>query len=431
MRWLFNSLYLLFLLVASPWMLWRIVKGKSRRGWLQKLFGTVRSRTESGPCLWLHAVSVGEVNLLQPVIDQLLDQKPELQIAVSTSTETGYDLATKKYASGSGRSQHQVFFCPHDFSWAIKRVLKRIKPDAIVLAELELWPNLIAVAGKHQIPVIVINGRVSENSHRGYQRFGFITKPMFRGLSMVMAQTKTYAERFIELGCLESRTSISGSVKFDGVTTDPNNPNTRRLADEAGFGADDFVFVAGSTQLEEDLIAAEVFSRLKPEFPKLKLVLVPRHPDRCQQLKQQLKKSAIDVDLRTDIGPQRDSDRPLVVNVIGELNHWWGRANAAYVGGSMGSREGQNMIEPSAYAVPTSFGPRTKNFRDVVEQLLAEDAAVVVDNANELERFLRDCLTSAQTMKAMGDRAQTVVKQNVGAAEKTATKIIHLITGNN
>ena len=425
MPWLLNSLYLLFLLIASPWMLWRIIKGKSRRGWLQKFFGTVPSRTQSGPCLWLHAVSVGEVNLLQPVIDQLLQQQPTLQIAVSTSTETGFDLAQARY------SRHQVFFCPHDFSWAINNVLKRINPDAIVLAELELWPNLIAVAGKHQIPVIVINGRISENSHHGYRRFGFFTKPMFRGLSMVMAQTQTYAERFISLGCHESRTSVSGSVKFDGVTTDPDNPNTRRLSDEAGFTESDFVFVAGSTQLEEDLIAAEVFSRLKPEFPLLKLVIVPRHPDRCQQLKQQLKKLAIEVDLRTDVNSDRDVDRPLVVNVIGELGHWWGRANAAYVGGSMGSREGQNMIEPSAYGVPTSFGPRTKNFRDVVDQLLAQDAATVVANADELERFLRDCLTSAQTMKAMGDRAQAVVSQNVGAAEKTATKIIRLIAGNN
>ena len=199
---------------------------------------------------------------------------------------------------------------------------------------------------------------------------------------------------------------------------------------EAGFEEDDFVFVAGSTQVEEDLIAAEAFRRLESEFPKLKLVLVPRHPERCQVLKQQLKKLSIEVELRTDIAPQRDSDRPLVVNVIGELGYWWGRANAAYVGGSMGSREGQNMIEPSAYAVPTCFGPRTKNFRDVVDQLLANDAAVVVANANELERFLRDCLTSPQTMKAMGDRASAVVNQNVGAAKKTATSIIDLVDRN-
>ena len=443
MRWLLNSLYLLFLLIASPWMLWRIVKGKSRRGWLQKLFGVVEVRSRPGSCLWLHAVSVGEVNLLQPIIDQLLAQQPELQIAISTSTETGYDLAIEKYSSDSGakcdsgskgdskRTPHLVFFCPYDFSWAIKNVLKRIKPSAIVLAELELWPNLIAVAGSQYIPVVVINGRISENSYRGYQRFSFITAPMFRGLSMVMAQTKIYAERFINLGCHESRTLVSGSVKFDGVTTDPNNADTQRLAEEAGFTAEDFVFVAGSTQLEEDLIAAEVFRRLKPEFSRLKLVLVPRHPDRCQQLKQQLKKSAIDIDLRTEIDANRNSDRPLVVNVIGELGHWWGRANAAYVGGSMGTREGQNMIEPSAYAAPTSFGPRTKNFRDVVDQLLSQDAAVVVANANELEQFLRDCLTSPQTMQAKGDRARLVVSQNVGAAEKTAGNIIRLIADDN
>ncbi len=421
MRWLFNFLYLLFFLVTSPWMLWRIFQGKSRRGWLQRFFGIVPRCTPTTPCLWMHAVSVGEVNLLQPVIDELLTKQPDLQIAISTSTETGFDLAKEKY------TQHQVFFCPHDFTWAIKNVIKRIKPDAIVLAELELWPNLIGVANTFQIPTIVINGRVSENSHRGYQRFKALTAPMFRELSLVLAQTQTYADRFIDLGCEKTRVLISGSVKFDGVTTNPNNPTTQKLADEAGFRPEDFVFVAGSTQLEEDLIATEVFTRLRPEFPVLKLVLVPRHPNRCQQLKQQLQRSSTEVDLRTDMPTNRNTNTPLVVNVIGELSHWWGRANAAYVGGSMGSREGQNMIEPSAYGVPTSFGPRTKNFRDVVNQLLSQEAAVVVNNANELERFLRDCLTSAQTMKAMGDRAKKIVNQNVGAANKTADQILGLI----
>ena len=421
MRWLFNFLYLLFFLIASPWMLWRIIQGKNRRGWLHKFFGLVPRRTQNGTCVWMHAVSVGEVNLLQPVIDEFLAKEPELRIAISTSTETGFDLAKEKY------SQHQVFFCPHDFSWAIKNAFKRIKPNAIILAELELWPNLISIADKLHIPVIVINGRISDKSHRGYQRFKDLTTPMFRRLSLVLAQTKTYADRFIDLGCDAHRVSISGSVKFDGVTTNPDNPQTQQLAGEAGFSPEDFVFVAGSTQLEEDLIAAEVFERLPPEFPNLKLVLVPRHPNRCQQLEQQLKQSSIEIDLRSELPADRDSSRPLVVNVIGELGHWWGRANAAYVGGSMGSREGQNMIEPSAYGVPTSFGPRTKNFRDIVNQLLAQEAAVIVNNSAELERFLRDCLTSPQTMKAMADRAQAVVLQNVGAAEKTAAQILDLI----
>ena len=422
MRWLFNFLYLLFFLIASPWILWRITQGKNRRGWLHKFLGLVPRRTQNGTCVWMHAVSVGEVNLLQPVIDELLAKEPSLQIAISTSTETGFDLASEKFP------QHQVFFYPHDFSWAVKNAFKRINPSAIILAELELWPNLISIADKLHIPVIVVNGRISDKSHRGYRRFKDLTAPMFRRLSMVLAQTKTYADRFIDLGCDTTRVSISGSVKFDGVTTNPDNPQTQQLAGAAGFSSNDFVFVAGSTQLEEDLIAAEVFERLRPEFPNLKLVLVPRHPNRCQQLKQQLKQSSIEIDLRSELTANRDSSRPLVVNVIGELGHWWGRANAAYVGGSMGSREGQNMIEPSAYGVPTSFGPRTKNFRDVVNQLLAQEAAVIVNNSTELERFLRDCLTSPQTMQTMGDRAQAVVSKNVGAAEKTATQILNLIT---
>jgi len=419
-RCLFNGIYAGFLLLASPWMLWRYSKGKSRRGWSQKLFGTIPERTARGKCLWLHAVSVGEVNLLRSVIDELLDAKPDLQIAISSSTETGFDLAKEKY------SQHQVFFCPYDFSWAIQNVINRLKPSMVVLAELELWPNMIAVATKNRIPVAVINGRISENSYRGYQRFQFLTRGMFGDLSLALAQTQPYADRFVELGCDRGNVIATGSVKFDGSTSDRDNPTTTQLAIQAGFHDNDFVFVAGSTQLEEDLIAAKVYQRLKPTFPQLKLVLVPRHPNRCNALQQQLKQQGTDSTLRTNLG-KTGTPHPLIVNVIGELGHWWGRANAAYVGGSMGNREGQNMIEPAAYGAPVAFGPRTKNFRDVVQQLLDEDASVVITNIDDLERFLRTCLATPKTMQAMGQRAQSVVTKNRGASKLTAMHLLSLI----
>jgi 3-deoxy-D-manno-octulosonic-acid transferase len=417
-RWFFNVIYLTFFILAWPWMCWRIFKGKSRRGWAQKMFGLVPARTSNARCLWFHAVSVGEVNLLAPVIAELSGNHPEFEIVISTSTQTGFELAKKKY------STRAVFFCPCDFSWAVANAIRRIRPSAMVLAELELWPNMIRMAHWRGIPVVVVNGRLSEKSFRGYQRFSWFTRPIFGRLNRVLAQTPEYADRFRTLGCPAGRVSVSGSVKFDGVHTDPNNPRTRELAKEAGFEEDDFVFVAGSTQPLEDDMAADVFAKLSPEYPRLKMVLVPRHPERSMALQKKLAGRGIAAVLRTELAASQREVFVLIVDVIGELGSWWGRADCAYVGGSMGDREGQNMIEPAAYGVPVCFGPRTKNFRDVVSQLLQADAATVVQDADQIGVFLGQCISSPRLMGEMGRRAQNVVEANRGAAKITANNVV-------
>lgn len=427
------------MLLVSPYLVWRVVVGKSRRGWLQKLFGlrfnpTV-GRVVGEQTIWFHAVSVGEINLLETMFRQLPD---EYQVAISTSTETGYDLAQKKYPN------QLVFFCPIDFSWAVRRTLATLDPVAVVLTELEVWPNLISILNEKQIPVIVANGRLSEKSFRGYQKFSFLTRRSFEQLSLVAAQNPTYAQRFVQLGTPENHVEVTGSIKFDGAKTDRCNPLTRSLIAESGFSAQDFVFVAGSTQLEEDLILADVYRDLKPIFPQLRFVVVPRHPERSAALANELASREVKFSMRSEQVGQRSGNAAdfLVVDLIGELGGWWGRADAGYVGGSMGHREGQNMIEPAAYGVPICFGPRTANFRDVVTQLLARDAAIVVDNADDIVRFLRQAIdestgaadasiesadASIGVMRAMGQRAREVVQQNLGATEKTIQLIVNTI----
>lgn len=417
-RWFLNAIYLAFFILTSPWMCWRILKGKSRRGWAQKMIGLVPVRTGEARCLWFHAVSVGEVNLLSPVIAELSDGHPEFEIVISTSTETGFELAKKKYAA------HEIFFCPYDFSWAVANAIGRIRPSGIVLAELELWPNMVRIADSHGVPIVVVNGRLSEKSFQGYQRFSWFTRPIFKRLSRVLAQTQEYADRFQTLGCPANRVSVSGSVKFDGVHTDPNNPLTLELAKEAGFQEHDFVFVAGSTQLLEDDMAVDVFAKLSPEHARLKLVLVPRHPERSSALQKKLANRGIDAVLRSQLVESKAEVYVLIVDVIGELGSWWGRADCAYVGGSMGDREGQNMIEPAAYGVPVCFGPRTKNFRDVVSQLLKAKAAKVVQDADQIAAFLDECMSSPEPAREMGRRAQGVVEANRGAAKITAAAVV-------
>lgn len=381
--------------------------------------------SEHVPIIWMHAVSVGEVNLLESIIDAL---PANFSFAISTTTETGYDLAIQKYG------KHQVFFCPFDFSWAVRRTIETVQPSAIVLAELEIWPNLISIADELGIPVIVANGRLSDKSLRGYRRFAWITRRCFERLSFVGAQSETYANRFIQLGCPEGRVSVTGSVKFDGAKTDRNNAITQQLVAAAGFRDQDVVFVAGSTQLEEDRMVADVYLKLKPNFPELRVVLVPRHPERCGQLASELAELGIEFSMRSQQIAVDTGDAAvaapidfLLVDVIGELGAWWGRADVGYVGGSMGSREGQNMIEPAAFGVPVSFGPRTRNFREVVEQLLAAEAAVVVHCPSDLSRFVREAFENRSAMEAMGGRAREIVIANRGASKRTA-EIIERMT---
>jgi len=421
-----------------PWFLWRYFQGKNRRGWSQKLFGTIDPPSDISPTsptdsnlIWVHAVSVGEVNLLGSVLHQFANRAPEIKIAISTTTETGYDLAKSKYP------ESYVFFCPFDFTWAIKRVLRRLSPAALVLTELELWPNLIATADRMNIPVIVANGRLSEKSAQGYGRLRLLLKSSFEKLSLVLCQTNAYAERFVKLGSQRSNVLVTGNVKFDGIQTDRHNEATRALVQVSGIEPTEQVFLAGSTQLEEDLIAVKVFQNLAPKHPELRLILAPRHPQRVSDLVSRLGQLGIETQLRSEL---RSGNTPyqtqksnrtlkpiLVIDVIGELGAWWGRADIAYVGGSMGSREGQNMIEPAAYGTPVSFGPRTKNFNDLVNELLANDAATVVRSELELTSFVGKCLDIPEFATAAGSRAQHLVLSHRGASAKTFDAILNLV----
>lgn len=415
--------------------MWRYaVQGKNRRGWLQKIFGAVDARKSNGPCLWFHAVSVGEVNLLAPILRQLKQIQPDWVIVISSTTETGYDLARQKYP------EHYIFFCPFDFTWAIKRVLKRLRPNALVLAELELWPNLIQTTRNAGLPIAVINGRLSASSFEGYQKIRWIISPTLKRLSWVAAQNETYARRFRDLGCNPENLCVTGSIKFDGVESDRNNAQTVRLSGLAELIPSDFVWVAGSTQLEEDLILAQTYQRLAKTIPNLKLILVPRHPERCGQLASRLDQLGIPHRFRSqfpndsvaETGPPRlDSETSLapvlIVDVIGELGGWWGRADVAYVGGSMGHRGGQNMIEPAAFGTPISFGPHTENFRDIVEEFLEHEAATIVYDAESIQAFVESVFSQPDWAHQIGLRAQWVVNHRAGASRRTVESLCQLI----
>jgi len=415
---LLDLVYLLTILAALPWLVYQAIrKGKYREGFAQKFLGRVppRDPADRRPCLWLHAVSVGEVNLLAPLLRQIAAQRPDVQCVISTTTMTGMALARKKYPD------LPAFYCPLDFSWAVRTAIRRVRPDVLILAELELWPNLVRAARRLGARVAVINGRLSEHSFRGYRRIRFLVRRLLARIDLVAVQDETCAQRFRQLGARPETVHVTGSLKYDGAQTERNNPATGRLRRLAGFAPDDVVFLAGSTQEPEEELALAAFQALRDRWPRLRLVLVPRHPDRFEAVARLLDRSGLPWQRRTALeaeGPHPQT-RIVLIDVVGELGAWWGTARIAFVGGSLGNRGGQNMIEPAAYGAAVSFGPNTWNFRDVVSAMLDRQAAVVIQSGDELTAFVRRCLEDPAFAAALGDRARELVSQQLGATRRT------------
>lgn len=428
MKFFYNIVYLLLLLASSPWILWRILfQGKNRDGWNQKLFGIVPVAPPSSSdkrCVWIHAVSVGEVNLLPKLVNQLKQDCSNLRFAISTTTQTGLQLAQSKFPG------EQVFYCPADFSWAVNNALDRIAPDMMLLTELELWPNLISLTAERNIPVALINGRISEQSFKGYRRFRFIAANILSRLNSALVQTNDYRDRLIELGMSPENISVTGNIKFDNAFSAPDPGAKQTIQELANFDEDDFVFVAGSTLEVEDRLLLEIFAELRSQHPALKLVLVPRHPERVPRLENFVQEHKLRYSLRSnlDSGSVRNQeDEILIVNVIGELALWWQMADAGFVGGSMGQRGGQNMIEPAALGIPICFGPDTRNFKDVVQLLLAHQGARRVHDQSELQQFIEWAISETDQATLMGRRAHEITMKQRGALKQTIDALVEIL----
>jgi 3-deoxy-D-manno-octulosonic-acid transferase len=423
---LLNVVYLLVALVALPWVIWRRVSGGRpvAAPW-RRFTGSVNlPPPEPGVArIWLHGVSVGEVQLLAALAAELTRQAADagrrIECVISSSTTTGLEVAAKRFGP------NRTFPCPLDFSWAVDRVLDRVRPAVVVLGELELWPNLLAGVARRGIPVVVANARMSETSARGYARIRPLVRRMLGRVTVVSARSQADADRFAALGAADVR--VAGSMKFDGVRGDREAADVQRLRELAGFAADEIVFLAGSTQAPEERLAAEAFLALRERHPALRLVIVPRHVERTAEVAATLDS----LGLRWQARSRLDADGPdpaaciLVVDTTGELGWWWGTATIAFVGGSLdGGRGGQNMLEPAAYGAAVCFGPHTRNFRAEVARLLAADAAVVVDDGPAVTAFVARCLAEPGWAEALGRRAAALVAGARGATAATARLVL-------
>jgi len=423
---LLNLVYLALLTACAPLLIFRALRtGRYREGWPEKFLGRAPLRIGDRPCLWFHAVSVGEVHLLQPLIHELARRRPRWDVVISTTTTTGLAFARQTFPD------LVTFYAPLDFSWATRHAVSRVRPTVLALVELELWPNLVWAAKRADARVAIVNGRLSHRSHRGYRRLRGPLGSTLRRIDAVTAQTDEYAARFIDLGVPTQRVRVTGSIKYDGLECDRSNPKTLALRRALGLSASDLIFVAGSTMEGEEAAALAAFRAARARHPGLRLILVPRHQERFDRVAEWLHAKG-EVFVRRSEGIDSHSKRSpapiILVDSIGELSAIWGLADVAFVGGSLlPGRGGQNMMEPAAFGASVLFGPYTENFRETVEQLLSRQGARRVADAAELTSALIADLDDPETAAERGESGRAYVLAQNGASHRTLTELDRLV----
>ena len=419
MGFILNCVYGLAILAALPWIVLRSVRtGRYRAGWKEKFLGLVSRTTDSKPVVWLHAVSVGEVQLLRTIVTGIESRYPDCQLCISTTTRAGMELAEKAF------SKRAVFYLPLDFTWAVRNAMQRIQPHLLVLVELEVWPNLMKAAKRSNCAVVIVNGRLSKRSFEGYARFGWLTRSFFSKLDLIAVQDATYAERFKALGAPAERVVETGNLKFDGATSDRNHPEVLLRKTQLGLTSQHLVWVVGSTQAPEEAYAIDAFRRLHTKFPQCKMIVVPRQPDRFDEVARFLENSGFPFARRSQaVDVSQQPWDILLADSVGELRWWWGMADIGFVGGSFGDRGGQNMIEPAALGVSTAVGPNTKNFADSVRILLEAKGLTQLERPEELYEWALANLDSEEHRQSIGLHASETASAHRGALERTLNAI--------
>lgn len=427
MRLLYNLLFPVGFVLSAPYYFWKLW----RRGGWQRSFGERFGRIEagklqsltSGKTLWLHAVSVGEVNVSLQLITALRPRMAGWKFLVSTTTTTGMGELEKKLPADVAR-----IYYPVDFPWSVRRALDAVRPSAVVLVEAEFWPNFLWQVRARGLPVFLANARVSDRSFRGYRRGAVIFRELFGNFAAVGAQNDADAARLRELGCRADSIHVTGNAKFDAAAPAAGSAlDVPALLRQLGVPEDAQLLVAGSTHAGEEVLLAQMFLRLRQRFPKLFLVLVPRHFERTKAVVEELRVTGLRLALRTELSDGKSFDPGsvdcLLVNTTGELRHFYRHATVVFVGKSLTAKGGQNPIEPGALGKAMVFGPHMENFRPIAAEFVAHDGAVQVPDAIALEAAFATLLAGSVRREQLGANALRVVQRNQGAAERTAEMI--------
>ncbi|GEB70996.1 3-deoxy-D-manno-octulosonic-acid transferase [Pseudoalteromonas carrageenovora] len=414
--------YSFALILISPLIVFYlyVLRGKKNKGYrahFKERFGFVSKSlfTSKGKPLVVHCASVGEVLAAAPLIKALQKQHPQLNILITCNTPTGREQIINQFKNTAACS-----YLPMDFPFSTARFLKRLNPQALCILETELWPNLMAISHKKNIPVLVLNARLSEKSQQGYQKVAKLTQIIMRSITVLASHNKKDAARFIELGLPPSKSHVTGSIKFD------INPSNEQLASVANLKAEyktqeRFVWVAGSTHPLEHEMILNAHQQLLKKHPNSLLVIAPRHPEQFDKVADTLAQSPLSFSRRSNDNYQ--NEQVLLADTLGELQCLYGAGNVSYVGGSLIRRGGHNPLEAAAFSVGVITGPHTYNFDHVYPELIKLKGAVVVENTDELATQLINLSQNTKACQTLGNKAQQCVLKNQGAIKKTLTII--------
>ena len=410
--------YSFALIIISPLIVFYlyILRGKKNQGYrahFKERFGFVGKSlfTVKTKPLVFHCASVGEVLAATPLIKALQKVHPNLNILITCNTPTGREQILSQFKNTVACS-----YLPIDFPFATARFLKRIKPQALCILETELWPNLMAISHKKNIPVLVINARLSEKSQQGYQKVAKLTHIIMRSITVLASHNKTDAKRFIELGFEASKSHVTGSIKFDITPSEEQLANVLNLK-QLYSSNERFVWVAGSTHPVEHELVLSAHQELLKKQPNALLIIAPRHPEQFDKVAELLTQSPLSFSRRSQ--NNYNNEQILLADTLGELQCLYGAANVSFIGGSLIRRGGHNPLESAAFSVGVITGPHTYNFDHVYPELTKLKGAVVVDSNDELAKQLITFSQNTKACQTLGIKAAQCVTKNQGAIQKT------------
>ena len=413
-----SVLYTLLLIGAGmaslPYLLWRCLRGATYLQDMSERFGRVSfPHGEPEGCLWFHAASVGEVQGLQPVIAALRDRFPSRPVVLSTFTPAGKALAQKMVPQAE-----RVFLLPFDLPWIVGKMVRRLRPGALIVQETELWPNLFRALGRLHVPIVLVNGRLSPRSFQRYARLRPFMRRVLAHVSLILAQSDSSAQRFQRLGVCANKVQVVGNTNIDRALSQAGQPTPKHPME--AILADRQVLVAGSTHEGEETILLSVYQRLRAHHPDLCLVLAPRHLERVETVARHVQACDLPA-LRRSRYSGESNVRPAVVilDTLGELVAFYRLCTVAFVGGSLTPVGGHNILEPVMFAKPLLFGPHMHHFPELADLLRRADGAIQVCGEADLYTHAAYLLSNPTEAAAMGQRALRALGSNHGALQHT------------
>ncbi|MEW6357225.1 MAG: glycosyltransferase N-terminal domain-containing protein [Planctomycetota bacterium] len=418
---LIDIAYLGLITALSPVLLYRMATREKYRAGFSQRFGNVPCRVGGRKCIWVHAVSVGEAKIAGLLVKNLEKEFPDWDIVVSTTTNTGQEIARKELP---GRI---IFYYPLDFSWTTRRALRRIRPSCLILIELELWPNLLRHAAKAGIPVIVMNGRITEKGAARCRWVRRIAPWVFSGESVRLfcVQNETYAGRLRDVGAPMDCIRTTGMMKYDAMNVEVGPQAQRRVRKMLGLGGEALVIVGASVYTDEIVSLAGIYREARRKFPNARLVLAPRHMEQLNEMRGGIERQGLKVVRRSTASEEQPADLQggdavVLVDTMGELVDICSVASCVFVGKSLfdSAAGGHNMLEPAGLGKAVLFGPHTSNFDEEARLLLEGGGAIRVADAEQLQNEVLGLLASAEKRNQLGANARQVVLQNMGATKR-------------